>query len=99
MNKSPFKCFSCTKEFQSKRELCCHLPYHNHHAFGNLKPMTCIWCDMRFGCLDKIRLHTRSEHGFNCNDCIKEISTFDDFLNHAEKCKYARDNVSFHMLK
>jgi hypothetical protein len=64
----------------------------------SLKPLSCIWCDKQFNNIDQVRLHTRAKHKFNCNDCLKAIAQWADFVRHAEVCKYAKNDISYYTM-
>lgn len=50
---------------------------------------SCIWCAKRFKTIQGIRDHTRAVHYFNCNDCVKTIRTWTEYLKHFEVCPNA----------
>ena len=105
-------CVECGRIFKTPKQLKTHedvahkkyVRYDNQNfgyspIFAPDKNLSCVWCDVKFSRLDCIRYHTRSVHGFNCNDCMKELKTWDAFFAHAKYCKFARDNISYHQKK
>jgi hypothetical protein len=59
-------------------------------------PFSCIWCDVKFDSIRKIEVHVRTSHKYNCNHCVKVISTWKELVKHAEDCSHSkRDLVYF----
>ena len=48
---------------------------------------SCIWCDQEFESADKVQVHVRQFHQFNCNSCVREIKTWIDFVIYAQDCQ------------
>lgn len=58
-------------------------------------PFSCVWCDVLFRDCTSLRLHVRVKHGFHCNSCVKEINSWEKFLEHSEHCEFSRENISY----
>ena len=58
-------------------------------------PFECVWCDLKFDSIRKIEVHVRTSHKYNCNHCVKELKTWQQFLYHAEDCEHAQRDLIF----
>ncbi len=101
-----FGCEECKKQFSTLVEKQCHVKHvHKHfrpfsnqpwsHPSWDEKPFSCVWCEWKFSSINNVRLHTRSVHEFNCNDCMKELVTWEDFLKHSATCASSRRNKNY----
>jgi uncharacterized C2H2 Zn-finger protein len=59
-------------------------------------PYDCPWCDIKFENQKRIEVHVVNSHKFNCNNCMKEMKTWKDFLKHAETCEMSKKNIPFY---
>jgi len=82
---------------------------HADHSRANIKPanvfrstfvFSCAWCAdncPRFNDLDKLRRHSRVAHPYNCQDCLKELITWQALVTHAKECVFARADMEYHL--
>lgn len=108
-NVKKHQCVECKQNFKSAIGLKRHKDtghktfQFQYQTFGppsaSEKPYSCVWCPTKFAFTEQINLHTRLVHGFNCNPCMKEISTWKEFYAHAEECKLAKSNIEYHKKK
>jgi hypothetical protein len=63
----------------------------------NQKPFSCIWCDLNFSSVELVGRHTRAIHEYNCNSCMKELVTWNDYLKHAKGCPHAKEDMAYYL--
>jgi hypothetical protein len=59
---------------------------------------SCIWCEEEFDSIEKIKIHVRQIHPFNCNSCVRVLSTWTDLVIHAQDCEESLKSIK-HFLK
>lgn len=83
----------------------CHFE-HADHSPANIKPANVIGSTYQYSCVfcrssvqtrynepEILRRHSRVAHPFDCQDCMKQLHTWERFLKHARDCSYARADL------
>ena len=71
-------------------------PYFKEKCYDRT-PYSCVWCDFKFDSIQSIEKHVIVHHGFNCNDCLKELVTWEQFLVHAKDCSKSRAAIPLYI--
>jgi hypothetical protein len=59
-------------------------------------PYGCPWCHAKFESKRRIDVHVVSAHKFNCNKCVKEMKTWQEFLSHTKICEFSNEKIVFY---